>query len=210
MVLFWRAYRTGRRELGMIAVIMPLFCIARAPLMYLVTLATPHTIDAVLAPLDFGLGNKFYSWLTWHPVCRETLHLAYYNALPFWISVVLAWSDESMQMMKACIVAAVTAVPVYIACPAVGPVWVGTADAPRNCIPSLHLTWALLAVAYSPRSLRYPSAVLAILIAFSTIGLGEHYIVDLIAAVPFTVLIVALGRVHLAESKTSLEVQHGS
>jgi hypothetical protein len=55
-------------------------------------------------------------------------------------------------------------------------------------MPSMHLGWALL-LALNARS-RWLAAALwayAALIALATIGLGQHYVVDLIAAIPYTV-----------------------
>ena len=65
----------------------------------------------------------------------------------------------------------------------------------RNAIPSLHATWIFLVFWYA-RSLSLVekgiAAVLVVLTLFATLGLGEHYFVDLVVALPFTVLILAL------------------
>ena len=59
-----------------------------------------------------------------------------------------------------------------------------------NCVPSLHLTWALLTARYSRwRSMMWTFVALTVA---STLGLGEHYAVDLIVAVPFTAVLVWL------------------
>ncbi|HWR53007.1 MAG TPA: phosphatase PAP2 family protein [Bryobacteraceae bacterium] len=62
--------------------------------------------------------------------------------------------------------------------------------APRNCLPSLHLAWALM-VLLNTRRLSLPikagAAAFFALTALATLGLGEHYLVDLVVAVPFTV-----------------------
>ena len=67
--------------------------------------------------------------------------------------------------------------------------------AARNCFPSLHFAWTLLTFWYS-RGM-HPAArglllALAGLTALSTLGLGEHYAIDLVAAVPFALWIEAL------------------
>jgi PAP2 superfamily len=66
-------------------------------------------------------------------------------------------------------------------------------DVPRNAIPSLHVAWCLL-VLYN--SWRFPSWLLRsyaviclVLTAAATLGLGEHYLVDLIVAVPLSVAV---------------------
>jgi PAP2 superfamily len=66
---------------------------------------------------------------------------------------------------------------------------------PRNAIPSLHLTWALLLYWNTKGMSRVLRASLAIYLALtvvSTLGTGEHYFVDLLAAVPFALLVEAV------------------
>jgi hypothetical protein len=61
-------------------------------------------------------------------------------------------------------------------------------------MPSVHFAWALLA-AVKARRLSGISQMLfttfAALTAFATIALGEHYLIDLVVAVPFTLAIHA-------------------
>ena len=65
---------------------------------------------------------------------------------------------------------------------------------PRNCMPSLHLAGAL-AVWWNSRLWARWGRVLAGLFlcttVFSTLALGEHYLVDLVVAVPFTLALQA-------------------
>lgn len=119
----------------------------------------------------------------------------------------------------------------YFAVPACGPVYLfGTAfpanppdpalfsgaslplripDAPRNCVPSLHFGWALMLFLNTrglSRAIRGVSAAFLGVTALATLGLGEHYLVDLVVAVPFTLafqaacnqVVPALDRVRLA------------
>ena len=61
-----------------------------------------------------------------------------------------------------------------------------------NCMPSAHFALALL-VAVSLREWklgRWLGALHVILTTASTLGLGEHYAIDLISAVPYTAIIV--------------------
>jgi len=68
-------------------------------------------------------------------------------------------------------------------------------DFPRNAIPSLHMTWVLLlwwSCRPFPRWARI-TALLYLLVTFiATMGIGEHYFVDLVAAVPFALTVEAL------------------
>jgi hypothetical protein len=66
---------------------------------------------------------------------------------------------------------------------------------PRNAIPSLHMAWVILTWWFS-RGLspwrRVLAALFLLFTFFSTMGLGEHYFVDLVAAVPFSLFIKSL------------------
>ncbi len=64
----------------------------------------------------------------------------------------------------------------------------------RDCMPSLHLAWALLLWIYSGRWLRIPMLIFAVLTAAATVGLGEHYAIDLVAALPFTWAVCAVAQ----------------
>jgi hypothetical protein len=65
----------------------------------------------------------------------------------------------------------------------------------RNCMPSLHTAWALL-LFWNTRPFRLPvrAAGLGVLVfmVIATLGFGFHYVVDLIAAVPFAVAAQAI------------------
>jgi hypothetical protein len=66
---------------------------------------------------------------------------------------------------------------------------------PRNAIPSLHMTWVLLAWWYS-RGLSVTERVIAlfylVFVALATLGTGEHYFIDLVVAVPFALFMESL------------------
>jgi hypothetical protein len=67
-------------------------------------------------------------------------------------------------------------------------------DAPRNCMPSLHLAGALAIWWNSwlwPRWGRWLAALFLLATIFSTLALGEHYLADLVVAVPFTLIFQA-------------------
>jgi len=68
-------------------------------------------------------------------------------------------------------------------------------DVPRNAIPSLHLAWVLLLwwnCKGLSRALRVFMAVYLALTVVSTLGTGEHYFVDLVAALPFALCVQAV------------------
>lgn len=65
----------------------------------------------------------------------------------------------------------------------------------RNCMPSLHMGWVLLAWWYS-RGLsiweRGLAMIFVVFTAFATMGTGEHYSIDLVVAFPFAVFLQGL------------------
>lgn len=64
---------------------------------------------------------------------------------------------------------------------------------PRNAMPSLHLTWAWLLWrgTRTVRWLGWATSAWLVGIAAASLGLGEHYLVDLVVAVPFAATIEA-------------------
>ena len=72
------------------------------------------------------------------------------------------------------------------------PVWLG---APANAMPSLHVSTALL-LWWNSREWpvgRYVALAFLVLTVAATLGLGEHYCLDLVVAVPYALLIQSLG-----------------
>jgi hypothetical protein len=66
---------------------------------------------------------------------------------------------------------------------------------PRNAMPSLHMAWVVLLFWNSKglsRTLRIFMAVYVALTVVATLGMGEHYFVDLVAALPFALFVQAV------------------
>src|ERR1039458_1694808 len=61
-------------------------------------------------------------------------------------------------------------------------------------MPSLHLTGALLLWIHASPRMRIPMLIFAILTAPAALGRGEHYAVDLLAALPFTAVVSVAAR----------------
>jgi hypothetical protein len=69
------------------------------------------------------------------------------------------------------------------------------AGIPRNAIPSLHMAWVILLFWNTKglaKKLRIFMAVYLVLTAVATLGMGEHYFVDLVAGVPFALFVQAV------------------
>ncbi|MGA9529710.1 MAG: phosphatase PAP2 family protein [Terriglobales bacterium] len=85
---------------------------------------------------------------------------------------------------------------------------------PRNAMPSLHMTWALL-VLWISRDMRrgtWHAAIFAILTAVATLSTGEHYLVDLVVAFPFALAIwnLCVGEVPLSHPRRMLTIAGGA
>jgi len=66
---------------------------------------------------------------------------------------------------------------------------------PRNAIPSLHMSWVLIAWWYAKGFSRWVKAIALAFVIFTvlaTLGSGEHYFVDLVVAFPFTLMLFSL------------------
>jgi hypothetical protein len=95
----------------------------------------------------------------------------------------------------------------YLICPAAGPIylfprqfplevpnlaWIAAApgllgEVPRNGMPSLHVGWTLLLywnMRHRAWWISIAAAIYVMMTAMATLGLGEHYLVDLMVAVP--------------------------
>jgi hypothetical protein len=130
-----------------------------------------------------------------------------------------AWSirrgvKNEIHLLQAFVVAGLCGFVLYQICPAIGPLHsfgskfpfrlprldeitagIVTGSGPRNAMPSLHTAWALL-VWWSARKLgwlaRVTASVFVILTLLATLGTGEHYLIDLVVAFPFTMAVEGL------------------
>jgi hypothetical protein len=71
----------------------------------------------------------------------------------------------------------------------------------RNAFPSLHLAWALLIFWYSKGMSRLAQLAFFVFVvgtACATLGLGEHYFVDLVVAFPYALLVYAICALHVS------------
>ena len=188
-----------------------IFCLAPlAPAALLSRLEGPRNFDWLLYRADLALNLDsptfaVYCYAT--PWVRQAL-TAIYSSLP--LALALAWllSGRPQAMVRVVLWSGIAAFAVFTIIPAAGPshVFQGypflnpalsryslPAMVPRNAFPSLHLSWALLALGNARgRCIRAALFVFAILTGFATVGGGEHYFVDLIAAVPFCAVIQLL------------------
>jgi hypothetical protein len=156
----------------------------------------PRTIDPLLLRADHAIGFdtlRIAHWLITRHYLAPLLADSY-NVLS--IMMALAWVVEQNPATRwSCLFAGLLCFAFYAAFPAVGPLHYDfVAQVPartlRNCVPSMHLSWALL-IAWNARAPRFrvPLMIYAGLMAVATIAVGEHYLVDLLLAIPFTIAV---------------------
>ena len=185
---------------------------------------SPLTLDMHLVAFDSALGEQWSfaigRWAQAAPAFKALL-VHSYGMLPIAVAVIYALllrQGRGGDFLWLFMVAGLLGLASYWLFPASGPSYVflerfpdhapsqklvrslqlrpiAVADAPRNCVPSLHITWTLLLFWYS-RGLHPAARGLALafllLTVLSTLGLGEHYVADLVIAVPFSLLVAAI------------------
>lgn len=141
-----------------------------------------------------------------------------YCSLPLAIGLMFAYQSKQGQqsnLMKAFLIAGIMGSCLYMSYPAAGPRYLLGNSFPLqipdlgsiplepsrisptflNAMPSLHMAWALLLWFAGQRlsSLcRYVTGAFVVLTALATLGLGEHYFIDLIVACPLALLVQRL------------------
>lgn len=177
---------TGERAGVWIAVAMPAFSSVAGLGFDAVNRFTPVTCDATLARMDMGIA----AWVRSTAITTGALSplTAVYMALPeaLMLAIVLAGGARRAHFLKAAAIGLLLCPIWYLLIPAVGPVHVGDPTAPRNCMPSMHCTWALLIWQSQRGWMRYLAGAFALATAAATLATGEHYTPDLIAALPWT------------------------
>jgi FkbM family methyltransferase len=171
-----------------IAVLLPLSVAYANFFNKLVANLTPNLFDAILLKADFGIGAALRNWTLANSLRLAAVNCVYEN-LPLMVAIVFAYTKGKArsQLARALCFSAILALPCYLLVPAVGPIHVGDPHAARNCMPSMHLVWAaLLWLNARPVWLRRAAFVFTLLTAFAILATGEHYVLDLLAAVPAT------------------------
>jgi hypothetical protein len=213
-----RAYMQPLRH----ALVLPAFSLAAGVAMGLFNGRPQPTYDLFLYAFDAALGfspsqvvTSIYHAVPWVAATANTV----YASLLIFPPLYHAWAwhrgiRRRVNLMYAFAIAGVCGFVLYQLCPAEGPLYCFGAKFPgqlpplrevhahpypssgvHNAIPSMHMSWALL-VWWSAWELGSPAIVIASAFvgftALATLGSGEHYLIDLIVAVPFVTAINGL------------------
>jgi hypothetical protein len=158
------------------------------------TTLLPSTYDAALWKLDGALGVDPSAWaiglLQSTPLLRFFSRAAYF-CYPLDFAVGLAFSQRPARFAIKLVLTSGLSYLIYCLIPACGPGYFllgRLATAPRDAMPSNHLTRALLLrheLADRPLGARVLLDVFVIFTTIATVGLGQHYLLDLLVAIPF-------------------------
>jgi hypothetical protein len=170
---------------------MPLVCLLALMALSAMTPLIPYTIDSALLHLDRGSSITFWHWCLAHPASYLLIRPVYVALGPAMV-LGITFTRQRTRLIRALLLALIAGLACYYLFPAVGPKWVGQAGRVRNCMPSLHFAWALLLWIYANEYIRWPMFLFAVLTPIAAVGIGEHYVVDMVAAVPFTAGIIWL------------------
>jgi hypothetical protein len=173
---------------------LPLFILLAASVNGLIVALTPRVYDALLLKWDFGICAALWHW-TFGGQWRLTVVEGIYESLPLAAAIVIAGSSglARKHLLRAVCLAPVLAIPCYLIFPAVGLSHLGQLNAARNCMPSLHLAWAALLWLNARQGwLRRFALGFVFATAFATLATGEHYVLDLVAAIPFVLAVQLL------------------
>ncbi|MGO9643102.1 MAG: phosphatase PAP2 family protein [Candidatus Acidiferrales bacterium] len=215
--LLWRAYLPALLFVGSLWL--------APPLLKFTEVLFPKTLDLFLYSFDCSLRIQpsFLVGLAFHKLpWLSTLSIGFYLGLPAIISLIYVESllrkgKEALPVMLALFYLGPLGWIFYNLFPASGPGHLFPADFPlhplsiveamrlslhpvvvrsaRNAIPSLHMSWVLLAWWYAKGFSRWVKAIALAFVIFTvlaTLGTGEHYFIDLVVAFPFTLMIFSL------------------
>lgn len=184
------------------------------------------SFDRLLGSPSFAIGQLFVRW----PWLRN-LSMYPYVLVP---SVCLALAvvryalltiEEAICCVRTIFLSCLLAYPIYAVLPVAGPRYAFPSfpyDAPThstphmihllavpNGVPSVHMTLAILIFWFSrPWALgKVFGAIFVLLTVAATLGSGEHYLFDLLVAIPYSALTIHLGGYSSAATKKGIAAE---
>ncbi len=210
----WREFSLFFREFWIYLAFAPISVIW----LKVVTLFTPRTFDEALKRIDILIfGGYPDAWIQsvfsgGFPVLWFTL---FYFLLPFYPILLSGYFYVKKEfgmlrkVTQSFLLCGMIGWLFYLLIPAIGPVYIDIKLAgfphpgiPRNCFPSLHTAWGLLVLLYAWKYRKKAFWVLLLPISqmiLATVLLRYHYVIDLIAAVPYTFFIYWLNEKLIAK-----------
>lgn len=213
--------RTEALEALGTALLVPLFILLMRPAGMITSALHPWTLDGALFGVDAALGSPTFvlgrlfaqhPWLRWLCSSVSTSISLAVGGL-YLLRTRRGGEVPGRQILEAFVLGGGVGFLLHHACPAAGPRYAFSGlfphqlpevssfelmpvpPAPRNCMPSLHTAWVVLLWWYSRGQtgpVRAGFLVWMALTLVATLGLGEHYVLDLVAGVPMAVLVDAL------------------
>lgn len=221
-ILWGEGESQRRRLNGLLVGITPIVFLAGMPVVFrVINIADPFSFDRWLYAFDarfgfqisFAAGKLFTLW----PVLQTVCALVYLGLPLAMACVYLAAPDVADEpgLIRTFLLTGLFGALLYHVLPAAGPVYAFTAAWPNhppaigpafltplhmvdvrlNAIPSLHTAWGLLIFWRTRRSGALARILAGLFLFFTllaTLGLGEHYLIDLVVAVPYVVAVRAL------------------
>ncbi len=195
-----------------------LFTLEAAMFLNVISNVHPLTYDGLAFAADtafgsaisFDIGRAFARWPLLAMICTG-IYLAPPPGLMFVYALQVKRQHPAVDVVTLLVVMGVIGYSSYFLYPVCGPKFafpsfpldppqvtsalIPVPPAPRNGMPSLHMASALIAYLHARRYGRIATAVAAVFVAgtfLATMGTGEHYFIDLLVALPFTIAVDAL------------------
>lgn len=215
----WGLHRRIERLIVAVSLLIPGLVVAYAA-NQAVNVLRPRKLDLYIYQLDglFRCEPSFVAGQFVHslPVAFQVALSMAYSMMPvamivvYWVWV-WRYPEECSIVVRALVLHLALSVPCYFLVPVAGPSYAFPGfpavpvtgpphpirlDALPNGVPSLHFSTALLC-AWFARRFRFGHCLgllYLIATALATLGFGEHYLFDLVVAVPYSVGVVSLAR----------------
>jgi len=168
--------------------------------------------DRIFGSPAFVIGRLFQHYPWFHDVSYFAYVLAPSACLIVGaVNFFLLRFEDGVRCVRTVLLGCLLAYPLYIVFPVAGPQYafrtfpdsapvnfephVVHLQAIPNGVPSVHMTLAILVLVFSRR---WPIGAglgwtFVLLTVAATMGLGEHYLLDLVVAVPYAALVIYLG-----------------
>jgi len=182
--------------------------------------------DRVFGSPAFAMGRLFRRYAWFHDLSYVAYVLAPSACLIVGaVNFFLLKFEDGVRCVRTVFLACLLAYPLFVVFPVAGPQYafrtfpesipanfvphVVHLQSIPNGVPSVHMTLAILVLVFSKRWQlgRVLGSIFVLLTISSTMGLGEHYLFDLIVAVPYSRLVIYLGGYTLTSEHEHAEEQ---